>query len=370
VGDPVHSVQEVRPLGLRTPLYSWHAQRKARIVDFAGWDMPVIYTSIADEHRATRTSAGLFDISHMGRLVVEGAGAQGWLDHVFTNRVDNLKPGQVRYTLALNEAGGTLDDILVTRLDRGYLVVVNASNRLKLLDWFARTMPKDVKLTDRTMDWAMIACQGPRALELMQPLVDARLDSLKYYFAAETRVAGKDGIASRTGYTGEDGGELIVPAEVAEKVWARLIDAGAVPVGLGARDTLRLEAGMPLYGHELNETIDPVQACLGWAVKADEKNFIGKSSLLAKDPGRPVRVGLKLNDKRIAREGFKLTSGGADCGSVTSGTFSPTLEVSIAMGFAQPSMATIGTTLDVDIRGTPAPAQVVGLPFYSRKKQG
>lgn len=355
-------------MGQKTPLYQWHANRKARIVDFAGWDMPVIYTSINDEHRATRTGVGLFDISHMGRLIVEGAGAQAWLDRVLTNRVDNLKSGQVRYSLVLNEAGGTLDDVLVTRLPDRYLVVVNASNREKLLDWFGRSTPADVRLTDRTHDWAMIACQGPSAVEAMQKLLDVSIADLKYYFSADATIDGVPGFVSRTGYTGEDGGELILPSRSAEAVWNKLIDAGATPVGLGARDTLRLEAGMPLYGHELTEEIDPVQAGLGWAVKSTEKDFIGRASLLTKDPGRPVRVGLRLNDKRIAREGFLIRRNGDECGRVTSGTFSPSLEASISMAFVKPDAAKIGMALEVEVRGAAVAAEVVPLPFYSRKK--
>ena len=355
-------------MGLKTPLYQWHANRKARIVDFAGWDMPVIYTSINDEHRATRSNVGLFDISHMGRIIVEGLGAQAWLDRVLTNRVDTLKPGQVRYSLVLNDAGGTLDDVLVTRLPDRYLVVVNASNREKLLEWFGRTVPTDVHLIDRTHDQAMIACQGPRAVEALQRLVDVSVSNLKYYFAAEAVIDGVHGIVSRTGYTGEDGGELIVPSDAAESIWKKLIDAGASPIGLGARDTLRLEAGMPLYGHELTEEIDPVQAGLGWAVKSSDKDFIGRASLLTKDPGRPIRVGVRLNDKRIAREGFLIRRNDAECGRVTSGTFSPTLDASIAMAYVKPESARIGTALDVDVRGTPVAAEVVPLPFYARKK--
>jgi aminomethyltransferase len=355
-------------LGRQTPLYDWHADRNARIVDFAGWDMPVIYTSITEEHRATRTKAGLFDISHMGRLNVEGPGAEAWLDRVLTNRVDTLKPGQVRYSLVLNESGGTLDDVLITRFADRYLVVVNASNREKLLTWFEQTRPSGVRLTDMTADWAMIACQGPKATELLQSLMDVPIRDVKYYFAMETRIAGAHAVFSRTGYTGEDGGEVIVPTAVAAKVWMGLVDGGATAVGLGARDTLRLEAGMPLYGHELSEAIDPIQAGLAWAVKASEKDFIGRTSLLAKDPARPVRVGLRLIDKRIAREGFIVRRDGIDIGWVTSGTFSPTLDASIAMAFVKPEAAGLGTSVEVDVRGSAVAAEVVTLPFYSRKK--
>jgi aminomethyltransferase len=355
-------------VGLRTPLFDWHVARKARIVDFAGWDMPVIYTSISEEHNATRTAVGLFDISHMGRLRIEGAGAPAWLEKLITNRVDTLKVGQARYALVLNDRAGILDDVLLTRFPDYYLLVVNASNRTKLLAWFERIgRPSDVKLTDLTTATAMIACQGAKALMTAQPLFDVPLAGLRYYFAEETNYAGKPAIVSRTGYTGEDGVEIIVPADLAKDVWERLVTAGATPAGLGARDTLRLEAGMPLYGHELSEEIDPIQAGVGWAAKAKEKEFIGRDALMQRDPNRSIRVGLRLADKRIAREGFPVFKEGERVGVVASGTFSPTLEASLAMAYVPPALAAINTPLQVEVRGQSVPATVVGLPFYKRE---
>ena len=356
-------------MGQRTPLYDWHAGHGAKIVDFAGWEMPVMYSAIVAEHQATRGGCGLFDISHMGRLRVTGPDACRWLDHLFTNRMDTLKPGQVRYTLALNEQGCILDDILVTRFPDHYLVVVNASNRPKLLPWFEKHRAGfDAKLVDETEAVAMIAVQGPNAIAAAQPLVESNIGDLKYYFAAETKVLGAPGVVSRTGYTGEDGVELLVPAAKATETWEKLVAAGGVPIGLGARDTLRLEAAMPLYGHELDEETDPLQAGLAWAVKAAEKDFLGKPALAKRDPGRPVRVGLKLADKRIARENFAIFAGGERIGRTTSGTLGPTVGYSLAMAYVPPAFAQIGTGVEIEIRSQRAAAVVVPLPFYKREK--
>ena len=361
-------------MGSRTPLFAWHEAQGARIVDFGGWDMPVAYSSIIEEHQATRQAAGLFDICHMGRLCFDGPDATRFLDHVLTNRVDNLEPGQARYNLVLNEAGCVLDDVLVTRLRDYHLLVVNASNREKLLAWFGRHLADfDARMTDRTIEWGMVACQGPRALETAQRLVEAKLSDVRYYRAVETTCDGAYAIASRSGYTGEDGVEFVVPADRIVGLWTRLVESGASagvkPAGLGARDTLRLEAGMPLYGHELSETLDPIQTGLGWAVKADRKDFIGKDALLERDPGRPVRVGLKLDGKRIAREGFPILQGESTVGVISSGTFGPTVDASIAMGYVAPEAASVGQSLAVLVRDRPVSATVVALPFYSREKK-
>lgn len=334
--------------------------------------MPVVYYSIIEEHHATRRHAGLFDISHMGRLRFTGPDTVAFLDRVLTNRVDNLQPGQARYSLVLNESGCCLDDVLVYRLANHHLLVVNASNREKLLAWFGRQLDGfDVTMTDLTTQTAMIACQGPQALTIAQPLFQTRLQELRYYFAADDEFGGRPALLSRTGYTGEDGVEVIVSAEQGVALWERLLAAGESsgvrPVGLGARDTLRLEAGMPLYGHELSEQIDPIQAGLGWAVKGQTKDFVGKSALANRDPDRPIRVGLRLTDKRIAREGANIVDvRGAAAGTVTSGTFSPTLEASIAMAYVRPDLAKPGTQLAVVIREKPAAAEVVSIPFYRR----
>lgn len=360
-------------MGLRTPLFDEHHRTGAKIVDFGGWDMPVVYSSIIEEHNATRSGAGLFDVSHMGRLWFKGAGAKSFLEHVLTNKISDLKEGQVRYSLVLNLDGGTRDDVLVYRFDEDYLMVVNASNRQKLVEWFEGIRPSfDVDMTDATTTSAMMAVQGPLALPLVQSIVDARLDQIDYYFSTITTLLGSRAIVSRTGYTGEDGVELIADPEVIVETWSKILDVGREqgvrPAGLGARDTLRIEAGMPLYGHELLETIDPVQAGLGWAVKSKDKDFIGKDALLQRNSERPVRVGLELDGKRIAREGYSVRSGGDEVGAVTSGTLSPTLQKSIAMAFVDPGSRQLGTQLTVDVRGSAVSATVVRLPFYRRAK--
>lgn len=362
----------------RTPLYAWHASHGGRMVEFGGWSMPVQYCSIVAEHQATRSAAGLFDISHMGRLRFDGAGAAAFLDGLLTRRVVDIKPGRIRYSLATNEHGGILDDVLVYRLADAaghgyYVLVVNAGNRLKMLDWIRPRLAeaRDVTMTDCTSLWAMVAVQGPRALELVQPLVEGpALAGMKYYTGAEVRIAGHGGIVSRTGYTGEDGCELMLGARVAAGVWQQLLDAGAalgvLPAGLGCRDTLRLEAAMPLYGHELNEQIDPFQAGLAFAVDLEGRTFVGRDALAALGPPRFVRVGLELSGKRVPREGYAVLAGNETIGHVTSGTFSPTLDRPIAMAYVRPACATVGGTLDIDLRGRPEPARVATLPFYRR----
>jgi aminomethyltransferase len=362
----------------RTPLYGWHVAHGGRMVAFGGWSMPVQYSSIVVEHQATRQAAGLFDISHMGRLRFDGPSAAEFLDRLVTRDVRRQPQGRVRYGLITNDAGGILDDVLVYRLADGAgqaycLMVVNAGNRLKILDWLRPRLAdaREVYFTDATHDWAMIAVQGPRALELTQPLVAATLTELKYYHACETNISGQGGIVSRTGYTGEDGCELIVGSGSVEAVWNALVAAGATPAGLGARDTLRLEAAMPLYGHELSETIDPFQAGLGFAVNLEGRQFPGHEALAklkeASDDARPRRIGLALTGKRVPREGYAVLSAGERVGEVTSGTFSPTLGRPIAMAYVEPRAAAPSTRLEIDIRGQAEPADVVKLPFYSRK---
>jgi len=363
----------------QTPLHDWHASHGGRMVDFAGWSMPVQYSSIVAEHTATRNAASLFDISHMGRLRFDGPGAPGFLDSVVTRRVTDQQPGQIRYALATNAHGGILDDVLVYHLkDAGggpyWLLVVNASNRQKIVEFLQPQLPLafDVDMTDVTLDWAMIALQGPHALELAQPLIELSLDTLKYYHGAETRIAGHGGIVSRTGYTGEDGCEIIVGSRAVAGVWQALVDAGATPAGLGARDTLRLEAGMPLYGHELTEAVDPFQAGLDFAVNLKDRTFTGHGALerLKQQTGRPQRVGLVMSGKRVPREGFRILSADKDVGCVTSGTFSPTLERPIAMGYVAAEFAAPDTELTIDVRGRAEPARVVPLPFYRRTTKG
>ena len=354
---------------LRTPLYDWHVAHGGRMVAFGGWDMPIQYTTIIDEHTAVRTAAGMFDVSHMGRLSFGGADALALVQHVTTNNAATLKDGQVRYGLVCNEQGGIRDDVLVYRWPYGYAMVVNASNRDKIVGWLEQHKGgRDVQVKDSTTSTGMIAVQGPKAVVLCAGLVEAEVDKLGYYHAAATRYRGQQCVVSRTGYTGEDGLEFMLGAAATVQLWEELAGLGVRPCGLGARDTLRLEAAMPLYGHELNEETDPLQAGLGWAVKLDKGDFIGRAALLRRqeDRTRRLRVGLELQGKRIAREGAGVSRDGRTVGQVTSGTFAPTLQKAIAMAYVDPDCTPVGTACSVDVRGKPEPARVVPLPFYRR----
>lgn len=354
----------------RTPLHDWHAAHGARLVPFAGWSMPVQYTSIIEEHRAVRQGVGLFDVSHMGRVSFGGADAVAFLERMVTNRVATMALDQVRYALVCDEAGGTIDDILVYRWPYGLSLVVNASNREAVLAWFDQHLGTDqVERRDQTFDTAMIAVQGPKAVATVAGLFDTDVSKLKYYYATPTLYCRQPCVVSRTGYTGEDGFEVIVPNALAESLWSELVSRGGVPCGLGSRDTLRLEAGMPLHGHELSRERDPIAAGLGWAVALDKGPFVGQAALTqasAERGQRPRRVGLILEGKRAAREGSKIfRPDGQPAGIVTSGSFTPWLERSIAMGYVDPGA---GDDLLIDVRGTQLPARVVPLPFYRRPK--
>jgi aminomethyltransferase len=355
----------------RTALYDWHVAHGARVVDFAGWDMPVQYSTITEEHQAVRTGAGLFDVSHMGRLSFGGPDTLALIQQVITNNAATLKDFQVRYSLVCNERGGIRDDVLVYRWPYGYAMVVNASNRAKIVGWLAEHQGgRQVEVRDQTLDTCMIALQGPRALALARGVTAADAGQLAYYYAAPTTYHGKACVVSRTGYTGEAGVEFMVAKGQGVELWEELVGRGARPCGLGARDTLRLEAAMPLYGHELSEEIDPFQAGLGRAVKMDKGNFIGREALARRrqDPALRRRVGLELEGKRIAREGAAVLRDGKEVGRVTSGTFAPSLGKAIAMAYVDPVATELGTACAVDVRGKPAPARVVPLPFYQRPK--
>jgi aminomethyltransferase len=353
----------------RTVLYDWHVAHGARMVDFAGWDMPVQYTTIIDEHTSVRTAAGLFDISHMGRVSFGGNDALALIQRVFTNNAATMKDYQARYGLVCNDQGGIRDDVLVYRWPYGWAMVVNASNRTKILGWLADSKGDfKVDIMDQTMDTCMVAVQGPKALAQCAGMFEADPARLAYYYAAPTRYQGQNCVVSRTGYTGEDGLEIMVNKKQGVQVWEDLVRRGAKPCGLGARDTLRLEAAMPLYGHELSEEIDPFQAGLGWAVKLDKGDFRGRDALLRRkdNPAQRQRVGLELAGKRIAREGTLVKASGAAAGMVSSGTFAPTLGKSIAMAYVEPALTKPGTSCQVDIRGKDEAATIVPLPFYKR----
>lgn len=358
---------------LQTVFHDWHVAQGGRMVEFGGWHMPVQYSTIVEEHNAVRNSAGLFDIAHMGRLWFTGPDACRFLDHLLTNDVSKLKVGQVRYSLVTNEQGYVLDDVLVYRMPDAYMLVVNASNRLKILDWIeSRSDGFDHGLDDRTVSHPMIAVQGPAALDVITRLGFSTASEMKYYSVVQAAVGGHDATVSRTGYTGEDGFEVIVPEAAALNLLEQTVAAGDAcglqPCGLGCRDTLRLEAAMPLYGHELSESIEPLTAGLQFAVKLDANDFIGRSALAKIKTAGPQqqRVGLELVGRRIAREGAALLSDGNVIGEVTSGTFSPTLQKSIAMGYVACSSSEIGTQVEVDIRGKRQAATIVDLPFYRR----
>jgi len=375
---------------LRTPLYEWHVAHAGRMVEFAGWSMPVQYTSIIEEHLATRAAVGLIDISHMGRLRFEGPGAAVFLAELLTRRVADMELNQIRYSLVTNDQGGILDDVLVGYYhnEHGqpfYLVVVNASNREKIIRWIAAHLPhertsvrgQEILWSDVTPLWAMFAVQGPRSVELLQPLVDVDLHSMRYYRGDQVRILHpaarrQGGIISRTGYTGEDGFELSIGADIAPAVWEILLEYGkplkAVPTGIGARDTLRLEAGMPLYGHELSEQVNPFQGGLGFACHLTGYDFPGRDALirLQRQPLESVRVGLELAGRRVAREGCSILADSRQVGVVTSGTFSPTLQRPIAMGYIRPELAAPGTAVQIDVRGRSESARVAKLPFYRR----
>jgi len=366
------------------------------MVDFAGWEMPIQYTSIIDEHLATRSHCGMTDISHMGRLRFEGPGAAVFLAELLTRRVADMRLGQIRYSLITNDQGGILDDVLVGYYHNElgqpfYMLVVNASNREKIVQWIHAHLPREraempgeeILWTDVTRLWAMFAIQGPRSVELLQPLVDEDLTLMRYYQGSQVRILHpaaqrQGGIISRTGYTGEDGFELSIGAGIAPAIWrvlmdmGRFSDIGVVPAGLGARDTLRLEAGMPLYGHELSEQINPFEAGLGFACHLIGYDFPGRDALLAiqKKPLPTQRVGLELVGRRPARENCAVLAGDQKIGRTTSGTYSPTLQKPIAMAYMNSEFAKPGTDVNIDVRGRLEPARVVPLPFYSRSMKG
>ena len=363
----------------QTPLHAAHLAAGGHMVDFAGYDMPVRYGTIVSEHAAVRTAAGLFDISHMGRVRFSGPDAEKLLDRLLTNRVPT-EPGRVKYGLLCREDGGILDDVLTTKLAEDWLMVVNAANRPACLDWFRRQAADfDATVTDRTDATAMIAVQGPASADVVaEALKMPLLHDLGYYRASpavweRADAAPAEVTVSRTGYTGEDGFEVIVPAADAPAMWSLLRETGdprgLVPCGLGCRDTLRLEAGMPLYGHELNVDTDPLTAGLDFAVALGKGAFLGRDAIAAVKESGPtrVRVGIEQTGKRVGREGAAVFAGGERVGEVTSGTHSPTLGKAIGMAYVTPAASAVGAALEVDVRGRREPATVVSLPFYKRQ---
>jgi aminomethyltransferase len=361
----------------RTALYDAHRALGARIVPFGGFEMPVQYTSILAEHEAVRKRAGLFDLSHMAQFALRGAGVGAWAETLTVNNVENMKGGQARYNIFTNERGGAHDDVIFYRLgDERWLLVVNAGNADKMWAHVSAERAGDVELENLHGERALVAIQGPRAVEWLQPYVEAELAAMKYYSCAETRVKGTRApiLIARTGYTGEDGFELFLPSDEATGVWDLLLaenrERGLAPCGLGARDVLRLEAGMPLYGHEMTEEITPLQAGLAWAIKFDKPAFCGKEALLAqRDAGDYARiVGLTMEGRVPARAGYPVFAGATQAGEVRSGSFGPAVGKNIATALVEPLAAPDGTALEVEVRGVRHAAVVTPLPFYRRPK--
>jgi len=362
----------------RTPLYEAHKALGARLVEFGGWEMPVQYSGILEEHRAVRERAGLFDVSHMGEFRVEGAGALAFLQSLVPNDVSRLVDNQALYSQICRPDGGTLDDLLIYRRGEGrYMVVVNAGTMPKDWRWFSQHAAghDDLTLANISDETALLALQGPLATHILQPLTDTPLSEIAYYHFRPGVVAGIECLISRTGYTGEDGFELYCAPASAVTLWNMLLEAGKssglLPAGLGARDTLRLEAGYCLYDHELTEEITPLEAGLGWSVKLNkDADFIGKQALVEEKANglRRKLVGIELRERGVPRAGYAISKDGEHIGAVTSGTMCPTLGRAAAMGYVPPASAQIGTEISVDIRGKLMPAVIVPLPFYKRAK--
>jgi aminomethyltransferase len=360
----------------RTALYDEHVRAGARIVDFAGFEMPVQYAGILKEHDAVRHRAGLFDLSHMGQFWLTGERVPEWADTLTINTVGTMKPLQARYNIFCNDAGGAHDDTIFYRLHGRWLLVVNAGNADKMWAHLNANRPSSgVELENAHGRRALIAIQGPRSVEMLQPHVDLDLGAMRYYFCAEGHVNGVLAVIARTGYTGEDGFELFVDGERAPELWQALLrdcgPQGLEPCGLGARDVLRLEAGMPLYGHELTEEITPVQAGLTWALKLNKPEFVGKAALAAQceRDDYPRIVGLVMSGRAPAREGYLVMHDGRAVGEIRSGSVGPSVgNKSIATALVEPGVATEGTRLGVQVRGTAHEATVVPLPFYKRAR--
>jgi aminomethyltransferase len=359
----------------RTPLYELHRELGAKLIDFGGWEMPVQYSGILEEHRAVRERVGLFDVSHMGELEVTGAGALDTLQRLTGNDVSKLADGRCHYTAFLTERGTFVDDLLVYRRGEGdYMLVVNASNTPKDFEWARKNALGGASVEDASDRWALIAVQGPRAAALLSRVCEPDPSDLPYYGFRETAVFGAAALVSRTGYTGEDGFEIYLPPDRAEPTYRGLLERGkedgVLPCGLGARDTLRLEAKMALYGNDIDDTVTPWEADLGWIVKMKKGDFIGRDALeKQKAEGVPRRlVGFEMIDRGIARHGYPARTAAGE-GVVTSGTHSPTLGKPIGLALLPSAASGVGAEFEIDIRGRFARARVVPTPFYRREKE-
>ena len=358
----------------KTPFNEIHRSLGGKMVEFAGYEMPVQYSGIVNEHRTVRKSVGVFDVSHMGEFYVRGKDAEAFLQRNTINDVTKLTPGKAQYTALVNESGHLLDDLIVYKMDGEFMIVANASNIEKDFSAFSSRISGQVQMEDASDTTALLSVQGPSSRETMRKLTDADLDAIPYYHFIKGKVAGIDAIISRTGYTGEYGFEVFFDAngDKPEKMWHSIFDAGKefgiLPIGLGARDTLRLEMGYCLYGNDIDETTNPIEAGLGWITKADKGEFVGRDSILkAKQSVTRKLVGFKMDETSIPRHGYEIYSQNGKSGNVTSGTFSPSLQVGIGMGYVEAPYATENSEIIIDVRGKKARAHVVKLPFVAKK---
>jgi glycine cleavage system T protein (aminomethyltransferase) len=358
-----------------TPLYEDHVKLGGRMVSFAGWELPVQYSGVIDEHKAVRNAAGIFDVSHMGQIVFTGPDALACVQNLTTNDASKLTDGKAQYSILCNERGTVIDDVIVYRFSENrFMMVVNGSNVDKDFEWCKSHTTGDVKAEDISDSYALIALQGPKAADILSKLTDADLASLPSYSFTEGAIDGKsDCIIARTGYTGEDGFELFCKPEDASAIWQSLIEhgkpLGLLPAGLGARDTLRLEMKFSLYGQEITEETLPIESGLAWVVKMDASDFIGRDAIAAaKEKGLNRKlVGFKMTEKGIPRQGYPIMLNDEEVGVVTSGTMSPSLGEAIGIGFVPKSGVSIGDTISIDIRGRGKKAEIVKTPFYKKQ---
>ncbi len=358
----------------RTPLYNVHVKAGARMVPFGGWEMPVQYAGIVQEHRAVRGAVGVFDVSHMGEFEIAGPGALAVLQRVTTNDVSALAAGQVQYSLLCYPDGGIVDDLTLYRLaDDRFMMTVNAANIDKDWAWVTSQGQGDARWRNISAETALLAVQGPRAEALVGRLADLDVTAIGYYRFARGKVSGVPAIISRTGYTGEDGFEIYVDADRAERLWHAVMDAGKgegiMPVGLGARDTLRLEMKYALYGNDIDQTTSPIEAGLGWVVKLAKGDFVGRGPIekvKAEGPRRKL-VGFEMVDRAVARHGYRILKDRAEVGSVTSGSYGPQVDRYIGLGYVPTECSKVGDGFDVEVRGKPQRARVVQTPFYPPK---
>ena len=356
----------------KTALYETHEKLGAKLVEFAGYYMPIQYAGIKQEHKRVRSTVGLFDVSHMGEFFIKGDNALDFLQKITINDVSKLEINQIQYSAMCYEDGGIVDDLLVYRLDDEYMVVVNAANLEKDWAWMQQNSVPHVELTNRSDEFTLLALQGPNAEAVLAKLTDISLQYIPFYWLRSGQVAGVDMIISRTGYTGEPGFELYFLKESSEHVWNALMDAGKEfdiePIGLGARDTLRLEMKYCLYGNDIDKTTNPIEAGLGWITKVDKGDFIGRAAIQKNKEDGPVRklVGFVVDGKAFPRHGYSMWQGDREIGVVTSGTFSPMVEKGIGLGYVAIDAAQIGTDIEIDVRGRKIPAHIVKTPFYKK----